>query len=152
MIVTHRFQARGTCPVNSAADEYEIAVQYELRRTDSVPMVEKILLETEMLLAEPILQEQFTVRLARALRARRVTTTCRHGEVLTECVCEPPGGGWPGKVRGEAARENARKGMINYMDMMATMTPEQRDAYRLARKKKFPPHEAKAIALGARAS
>lgn len=77
MLAKHTFTLNGRCPVNGELDFYTITVE-----TDQVLEVHAMVETARNLLADPILQEDFTVQLATATGAK-VTTACRHGQVHT---------------------------------------------------------------------
>lgn len=79
MNITYELEATGFCPVDDLGDRYEITV----RSTTPIP-VERILVEVEKLRTTKIYQEEYTLRLARALQAR-VVSVGWHSGVKTIC-------------------------------------------------------------------
>jgi hypothetical protein len=80
MIVTHRLEIRATCPVDQSPDVYQATIT-----TRRLIPVESILAQIDTLTAEPIFQEELTLRLAAAIGAE-VRTLGQHSGVTTEVV------------------------------------------------------------------
>jgi len=87
MQITHKFEARGTCPVDNSVDCYDVTVTLfrNCVSPTSLVTVEEILSKCAALLASPCFQENFTWGLAEHFKAS-VNTQCYHAAgVRTTC-------------------------------------------------------------------
>lgn len=134
MIVQHEFRCQGRCPVDGTTDYYSVRVVFSGGKTRKYPLVEAIRKAAAQLLAEPILQEAFTHRLATELRCD-VETVCRHGEFITTCQSERPGPSAGFKVSADVRRKQS-DGLKLFWKSIDGLTAAQREEYRFLRSKK----------------
>jgi len=87
MQITHKFETRGTCPVDNSDDFYDVTITLfrDCTSQANIVTVEEILSKCAVLLASPCFQENFTWGLAEHFKASVSTECCHAAGVHTTC-------------------------------------------------------------------